>query len=341
MIAEAAAPTMFMRLFGWDTVPVRAGAYAARRDVNVMVVIDRSASLKSVGAWDDVQQAAITFIEQFDNNRDRVGVVTFGTGANVDVPLATGFKTGDLAKNVILSQTVPNSASTNAPLGMWLAYSELLRINDPDALNAIVFFTDGQPSSFTAQWRTQVTPASSGDPFCNAQLQEAVVGTHQDTSVWNSPTFDEMQGFWTPYAGAAPVRGGATDYDHETVSDCWFSDTTWTNDYAQDVETLLDPGFDWPSKWMAQEPGGPAKTFCIQPGAVDCTGDAGNFTYSVSDSRLYQDDGVYFSNDDIFRGTNVHNGAKESAAQHCADRSPRLEPWRRQHPRNWPRRLRL
>ena len=50
------------------------------------------------------------FIQKFDDNRDRVGVVTFGSNANIDVPLATGFKTNDQAKNVILSQTVPNSA---------------------------------------------------------------------------------------------------------------------------------------------------------------------------------------------------------------------------------------
>ncbi|MCB1020809.1 MAG: VWA domain-containing protein [Acidobacteria bacterium] len=306
--AEARAPTFFMRIFGMDSVMIRSGAHAARRDVNVVVVIDRSASLKNAGAWDDVQQAAVAFVEKFDNNRDRVGVVTFGTGANVDVPLATGFKAGDLAKNAILAQTVPSSASTNASLGLWLAYSELLKVNDPNALNTMVFFTDGQPSSFTAQWRTRITSALSGSPKCNVQNVEAVVGTHQNTAVWNVPVFDEMQGFWKPQAGAAPVRGGAADYDHETVAGCWFSDNVVTNNYASESELVINPLFPWPSSWTAQEPGGPAKKFCIQSGASGCLGDAGNFTYSTNDPLLYLSSSVL--SEDVFRGTNVHNGAK-------------------------------
>jgi hypothetical protein len=153
---EAEAPTFFMRIFGVDGVAVRAGAYAARRDVNIVVVIDRSGSLKKAGAWDDVQDAAVNFIEQFDNNRDRLGVVTFGSAANIDYPLSKGFKNSDVAKNLILSQIVPDSAGTNWPTGLWLAYSELLRVNDPAALNAIVFFTDGQPSAFSANFRMEL-----------------------------------------------------------------------------------------------------------------------------------------------------------------------------------------
>jgi secreted protein with Ig-like and vWFA domain len=162
----AEAPTYFMRYFGVDSVTVRSSAYAARRDVNVVVVLDRSSSLKNAGAWDDVQDAAITFIQKFDNNRDRVGLVTFGAAANVDYPLSTGFKTGNVMRNLILARTVPNSAYTNSALGMWLAYSELLRVGDPYALNAIVFFTDGQPSAFSAQFRVRPLTAWGLDPRC-------------------------------------------------------------------------------------------------------------------------------------------------------------------------------
>lgn len=303
VVSEAAAPTMFMRIFGVDSVMVKAGAYAARRDVNVMVVIDRSASLKSAGAWDDVQQSAITFIQQFDNNRDKVGIVTYGTGANVDLPLGTGFKTGGLATNLILSQTVPNSAYTNSALGLWLAYSELLRVGDPYALNAIVFFTDGQPSAFSAVFKTK-TSASWGRPKCLTGSEEGTLGAGQDTSVWNHPQFYDIRGFWKREAGPAPVNGGSTQYDHPQSPRC----SGFNNAYGGEAEEVLDSTKNWPDKWVGSEAGAPATSFCIQPGAMSCNGDDGDFAYSVSDSRLFSDGGS--QSDQDFRGTNIHNAAK-------------------------------
>lgn len=302
VVAEADAPTMFMRMFGVSSVKVRAGAYAARRDVNVMVVIDRSASLTSVGAWDDVQQAAITFIQQFDNNRDRVGIVTFGTAANIDMPLNTGFKTGDAAKNMILSQSVPASAYTNSGLGLWLAYSELLRAGDPNALNTIVFFTDGQPSAFSANFDTKI---SGSGPKCGSNNTEGTLGAGQNTAVWNSPRFYDIRGFWRRAAGPAPVYygSGSSSYDHPPNPSC-----SGLNQWGGSVESLLDPSRNWPTKWQGNEPGSPSKTFCIKPGATGCLGDAGDFSYSINDPRLFSNSSN--SSNMSFRGTNVHNAAK-------------------------------
>ncbi len=54
--AEANLPTFFMRIAGYDSLTLRASAVAARRDVNMMLVVDRSASLhpNNADAWDDV-----------------------------------------------------------------------------------------------------------------------------------------------------------------------------------------------------------------------------------------------------------------------------------------------
>ena len=300
VISEAQAPTFFMRIFGVDSVSVRASAYAARRDVNIMVVIDRSGSLKKANAWDDVQQAAITFIEQFDNNRDRVGVVTFGSGANVDFPLGNGFKTNDAAKNLILAQTVPDGAATNSPLGMWLAYSELLRVNDPDALNAIVFFTDGQPSAFSASFGMRV---GGTGPRCSSPQEEGVLASSQDP---NSAEFKDIYGLWKRQAGPVPVNGGSTSHDWEMTGTCY--DLGSPAHYGLKIEEAFDPGQPWPAVWTATEPSGVSKTFCIQPGAGGCEGDSGDFTYSVADARLYNNSGN--TSNMVFRGANLHNAAK-------------------------------
>lgn len=302
----AEAPTFFMRFFGMSKVTVRAAAYAARRDVNVVVVLDRSASLKSVGAWDDVQAAAMEFVEKFDNNRDRVGLVTFGTGANVDYPLSTGFKTANVVKNLILTQTVPNSAYTNSSTGLWLAYSELLRINDPNALNAIVFFTDGQPSAFSAQFKVRPITAGGSNPRCLTGNEEGTLGAGQDTTVWNSPQFYDERGFWKRQAGPAPVNLGSLLYDHPLNPSC----LNITDVYGGNVEYLFDTSKPkpWPSSWLASEAGSPAKKFCIAPSGAGCLGDAGDFAYSDDDSRLFNNSGS--SGDSNFRGTNIHNAAK-------------------------------
>jgi hypothetical protein len=79
-------------------------------------------------------------------------------------------------------------------------------------------------------------------------------------------------------------------------------------DYGLTTEELLDSGNPWPSSWGALESGVPKKIFCIKPGATGCLGDAGDFSYSTNDSRLFSDATNYSST--TFRGTNVHNAAK-------------------------------
>ncbi len=147
--AEANLPTFFMRIAGYDSLTLRASAVAARRDVNMMLVVDRSASLhpNNADAWDDVQEATTFFVSQFDDARDQVGLVTFGTSSQVDVAMAANFQT--TITNAINSQIVPNSASTNAPQGLWLGYGELLAEGDANPLNVIVFFTDGQGTTMS------------------------------------------------------------------------------------------------------------------------------------------------------------------------------------------------
>ncbi len=300
----AEAPTFFMRFFGVNSVTVRSSAYAARRDVNVVVVLDRSASLKNAGAWDDVQEAARKFVQKFDNNRDRVGLVTFGTGGNVDYPLSSGFKTNNAVVNLINTQTVPTAAATNSPVGMWLAYSELLRINDPNALNSIVFFTDGQPSAFTSVFKVK---NSGTGPKCLSTTEEGTLATLQDTAVWNNPRFYDIRGFWKRQAGPAPVNNGSTVTDAPQNPRCsGFSTSNY--DYGLNTELIFNSSQPWPSTWVVSEAGVPAKEFCIKPGAGGCLGTDADFSYSTNDTRLFNESTT--TSNTTFRGTNVHNAAK-------------------------------
>ena len=76
--ADVAAPVYFMRVMGFGTTTVRAIGKSSRRDVNVILVLDRSGSLETAGACDDVENASKAFVNLFANERDRLGLVTYG-----------------------------------------------------------------------------------------------------------------------------------------------------------------------------------------------------------------------------------------------------------------------
>ncbi|MBI1353405.1 MAG: VWA domain-containing protein [Acidobacteria bacterium] len=296
---EAIAPTFFMRILGFNSLEVSASATASRRDVNMMLVLDRSASLHPdlANAWGDVQEAAIFFVEQFDDARDKLGVVTFGTGAHVDRALSTNFKSS--VTSAINSQVVARSASTNSPQGLWLAYAELLRVSDPNPINAIVFFTDGQPSSYTASFAVSTTRNYSNNsiPYCNSSPKTAVIGALQDAA---SGAFYEVNGFWNPNADGPPVTTGYSSgytYDHFVVSGCNSPNGVFTP-WASDTEWLFDSGSCLPNSWTATY-GSITRNFSITSGP-----------YSVNQCSSYLKSTSTNWSQRTYRGEQVHNAAK-------------------------------
>lgn len=242
VVGEATISTTFAKVFGVSELKVRSAAIGSRRDVNVMLVLDRSGSLAAANAWDDVQNAAKTFLGFFDNNGDRLGLVSFGSGANVDVPLGSGFKDGEFAANEITK--MDSSGGTNSAMGLWLAYAELLRINDPAAFNVIVFFTDGQPTAIPANWGVHTTGFERlfdpSNPSCSVSPKQAVIQTFTNAT--------DMFGFNKLIAGPPKVNaasGWAADF--EPVDGC----EDLEKPYGQNVELLLNPLSCLPTTWVA------------------------------------------------------------------------------------------
>jgi hypothetical protein len=266
---EAVVPTFFARAFGVQNVTVRSSATAARQDTNVVLVIDRSGSLAAADAWEAVQDSARTFLDFFDNNGDRLGLVSFGTAANVDMSLRSGFKDGSFAANEISKMT--SVGGTNSAAGLWLAYAELLRINDPASLNVIVFFTDGQPTAMSNRWSVHrhgnPRGGNSGNPTCGSWQGDAVV----QTLFFSNGTPAGLGGFNKLIAGPAPVSavspwGG----DYDVVSGC----SNLTAPLAINVETLLRNTVCLPTQWAA--------TYDSATGCTNCaSGESYNKTFDV------------------------------------------------------------
>jgi Flp pilus assembly protein TadG len=157
--AAVDVPLLFMRLLGRQTATVRAYGKAARRDVRLVLVLDRSTSMS--GVIGDLKNAAVDFVNRFAEGRDQVGLVVFGGSAIVAFPPrdpanpsagtgpASNFKTASPSVTTLIN-AINYGSNTGTAEALWLAYQELKKSPLPGALNLIVLFTDGLPNGITA-----------------------------------------------------------------------------------------------------------------------------------------------------------------------------------------------
>ena len=75
--ASASVDTFFMRWLGFNNTTVSASGTASRRDLVIMMVLDRSFSITIEGACTTMKSAAKAFTGQFAEGRDYIGLVTF------------------------------------------------------------------------------------------------------------------------------------------------------------------------------------------------------------------------------------------------------------------------
>lgn len=161
--AEAPMPVSFMQIVGFKSLNPVAYAQTIRKDLDMAVVVDTSGSLAATGAG--VISATTTFLNAFNVTQDRVALIHFASGAEVDNPIATtsrGFNRTSMLANVAAFSFKGGTSSVE---GVWNARNQL---NSIAAINrssqrVIVFFSDGVPSSFgtTLNFKNSVACPSS------------------------------------------------------------------------------------------------------------------------------------------------------------------------------------
>jgi Flp pilus assembly protein TadG len=177
-------PYLFLRALGLSHATLQASAKSTRRDVNIMIVMDRSGSLANSGSCTPLKTAAVNFVQKFAEGRDNLGLVTFATSSRVDAPLATTFKT---AVTNTLNGLVCTGA-TNSAQALWQSYVELAGLAQAGALNVIVFFTDGRPTAVTENFPIKST--STCTPLHTAPPKLGVITLGSSTQGlynWSAP----------------------------------------------------------------------------------------------------------------------------------------------------------
>lgn len=190
--ASTVLPTTVMKLANFKTVNVASSGEATRRMVDLSLVLDVSGSIGS--KWTAVRDAARTFIGSFDQNNDRLALMTFSNGAQVldAMPAGRGFA------KVKLQADVPNTlpgGSTNMVEGIYRGWDELRSVpaGTQSGLRIIVLFTDGAsngvPGNYEA-WPGVATSLRTYDFKKNFP--------DPDSQTWDNPT---IQGLYDTQSG--------------------------------------------------------------------------------------------------------------------------------------------
>lgn len=149
--AEAPMLVSFMRVLGFTSLTPVAYAQTIRKDLDMAFVVDTSGSL-----YDNrtaVKASAKSFLNKFNVTQDRVSLIHFAYGAEVDNAM-NGTKRGfDRAAMVSSIDSYVFDGSTASVEGMWQARNELNKVPqlNRSSLRVIVFFSDGEPTALGAQ----------------------------------------------------------------------------------------------------------------------------------------------------------------------------------------------
>jgi Flp pilus assembly protein TadG len=150
--ASATMPTFFMGNLTSGPLAPAVLTETKRKDLDMVVALDVSGSLSGQAA--QVRSSAITFLKQFNSQRDRVGLLHFAYGAVIDQdirPIARGFDR--TAMETAIGYYSFNGSTASAE-GMYAARDMINRVPEANLnrsnLRVIVFFSDGAPNAFAS-----------------------------------------------------------------------------------------------------------------------------------------------------------------------------------------------
>jgi len=210
--ASANVDALFMRWLGFSTTTVAASGTASRRDLVVMMVLDRSFSIDIEGECATMRAAAKAFTGQFAEGRDYIGMVSFSDDVWMEQAPTQSFQSSLGYSNANGSGTglidnIQCQGNTNTAQAISMAYNQLWRTNLPLAMNVLFIETDGFPNTLTMNFwdSTNVVSGLSNSSTCTDlnNKTKSAGGFGSTTAIVNGANVVQ----WTP---KVPI--GATSY---------------------------------------------------------------------------------------------------------------------------------
>lgn len=232
--AYVTAPLYFLRWLGSTNTTVSATATAVRRDVNVAVIMDRSGSLAISGSCAPLKSAAVAFVNKFANGRDNLTLVTFATSSMPDFAIANDFQTASPNVPTILN-SITCTGGTNTSQGLWQGYQQLVTLNQPNALNVMLLFTDGYPNTFTATY-----PIKSTSSCTNKNPKTGVLAAAYSNPLTQPTTPSALYGIMTYVATPQPMASDLTVGPAGNYAGCVYS-SSWSSsgrNVASDIQYI-------------------------------------------------------------------------------------------------------
>ncbi|WP_286681180.1 VWA domain-containing protein, partial [Methanoculleus sp. DTU007] len=128
------------------TIRVKGDGWALQPDpIDVVLVIDRSSSMTGKDVWPSriaaAKSAAQIFVGEMNQDRDRIGLVSYSKKTYKDLPL-----TDDYSGVNETIEGLNTKSGTGTRKGLYVAIQEMVdnKNSDPDAVHAVVLMTDGE-----------------------------------------------------------------------------------------------------------------------------------------------------------------------------------------------------
>lgn len=200
--ARATVPTTLTSVLGFNQLAVAARSEVVRKSIDMALVVDTTGSLSDPQVSAAVQDNVTNFLNNFDENNDRVALIDFATGPQVDVAFNQDESRGFSRQAMTAAVSNFNfEGGTNTSEAIWAAFNQLTNvIHTPSNLRVIVLFTDGQPNAFASAFATNSTYAS-----CNGMTSTVMYDQGYAKGLFSADKHD------------APFNGALDCYPHASA----------------------------------------------------------------------------------------------------------------------------
>lgn len=233
--ASGSVKLFFMNLLNKPTSLISTTATSTKRDVNLVLVLDRSGSMGDV--CDTLIGNAQSFVDKFSNGRDTLGLVTFMGSAKSDYDSTVNFKTNSPTLSAKLG-TLACGGGTASADALNVAWQQIQNQNLQGAQPVIVFFTDGNPTVVSSPKVTVVSGVSSGgltikrNGSCNG-------GSPIQGSLAESTTNSDLG----VYSSAAVAITDTTN-DIVAANNCYYTNSRYGVTYVdRDIDYVPDTDY--------------------------------------------------------------------------------------------------